>query len=82
MRKKDKVAKRYLKSNTASFSWPDAEFDNLETSVNLSVTTTCPQKYILIDMETGQVYVGTNRDNPYMPYTKLWEEQMQGKHSV
>ncbi len=75
MDKKDKDAKRILKSSTASFSWPDVELDNSVLPVTLIVKTRCPEKYILIDMETGQVYVGSNKDNPYMPYTKIWEIQ-------
>lgn len=47
----------------------------LEEAVKISIITKCPSKYILIDMETMQVYRGTDRDNPYVEDTKLWEEQ-------
>ena len=30
----------------------------LEEPINLTVYTKCPEKYMLIDMETGQKYVG------------------------
>ena len=30
----------------------------LETPITLSVYTKCPEKYMLVDMETGQKYVG------------------------
>jgi len=32
-------------------------------------------------METMQVYRGTDRDNPYIEDTKLWEEQKKPKES-
>lgn len=32
----------------------------LEESVTLSITTKCPEKYTLIDNETGQMYKGNN----------------------
>jgi hypothetical protein len=66
---------RKLKKKEISFGWPDVEVPELEEAVHLYVVTKCPSKYILVDMETGQVYVGSDRDNPYMPYTKIWEEQ-------
>jgi hypothetical protein len=32
--------------------------DELNEPVTLTVYTRCPEKYILLDMETGQKYVG------------------------
>lgn len=66
---------RKIDKKEVSFAWPDIEIPELEEAVHLQVLTKCPSKYILIDMETGQVYIGSDRDNPYMPYTKIWEEQ-------
>lgn len=68
---------RKLKARQVSFGWPEIELPELETAVHLYVITKCPSKYALIDMETGQLYVGSDRDNPYMPNTKIWEEQRQ-----
>lgn len=48
--------------------------EELEQAVHLTVITKCPEKYILIDQETGQSYVGSNEDNPYLPGFKLWKE--------
>ena len=31
---------------------------NLETPITLTIKTRCPEKYMLIDMETGEKYVG------------------------
>lgn len=30
----------------------------LQEPINLNVLTKCPEKYMLIDMETGQKYIG------------------------
>jgi len=34
------------------------EAEDLEFAVTLSVYTKCPEKYKLIDMETGEEYIG------------------------
>ena len=37
----------------------DGKFVNeLETPVTLTVYTKCPEKYMLVDLETGQKYIG------------------------
>ena len=36
------------------------EYKNFEESVDLLVHTKCPEKWLLIDRETGQIYQGTN----------------------
>jgi len=33
------------------------EVEELEISVILTIKTKCPQKYMLIDQETGEVYI-------------------------
>ena len=33
-------------------------FERLEKAISLTVKTRCPDKYLLIDRETGQVFVG------------------------
>ena len=35
------------------------KFEELEQSINLVVKTKCPDKWMLIDRETGQVFVGS-----------------------
>jgi hypothetical protein len=50
------------------------EAENLEFAVHLTVITKCPGKYILIDQETGQSYIGSNEESPYLPGFKLWKE--------
>jgi hypothetical protein len=66
---------RKLKENQVSFKWPTKEVEELKTPVQLSVITKAPEKYVLVDLETGQVYVGSNQNNPYDPNFKLWIEQ-------
>ena len=36
------------------------EFQEVGESVELKITTLCPQKYLLIDRQTGVVYEGNN----------------------
>lgn len=36
--------------------------NDLEEAKTLTVFTKCPEKYMLVDMETGQVYVGYPTD--------------------
>ena len=35
------------------------KFEQLEEPIGLTVKTRCPEKYFLIDRETGQVFVGS-----------------------
>ena len=66
---------RKLEANQISFKWPDKDVEELSTPIQLSVITKAPEKYVLLDMETGQIYVGSNQNNPYDPNFKLWIEQ-------
>jgi hypothetical protein len=50
------------------------EADSLIDCVELSVITRCPEKYLLIDKETGAVYAGSSDPNPYMSGYCLWKE--------
>ena len=36
------------------------EYKNFEESIDLLVHTKCPEKWLLIDRETGQIYQGNN----------------------
>lgn len=42
--------------------------------VELSVITKCPEKYLLIDRETGTVYTGTSEVNSHIPKYSLWRK--------
>jgi len=35
------------------------EIEEFDKAVTLTVYTKCPEKYMLIDMETGEKYIGT-----------------------
>lgn len=50
------------------------EVPELEESVTLTIKTKCPQKWMLIDMETGEIYT------PYTtPGTLQWQRVPDGK---
>ena len=70
-----KMSSRELVSNQISFKWPDKTVEELSAPIQLSVITKAPEKYVLLDMETGQIFVGSNQNNPYDPNFKLWIEQ-------
>ena len=36
----------------------DVYVDELDEPITLTVYTRCPEKYMLVDMETGQKYIG------------------------
>jgi phosphopantothenoylcysteine synthetase/decarboxylase len=50
------------------------EVEELENSVHLAVITKAPQKYLLIDLENGKMYRGSNSNNKHLPGYKLWNE--------
>lgn len=66
---------RKLKENQVSFKWPSKNVEELDVPIQLSLITKAPEKYVLLDLETGQVFVGSNQNNPYDPNFKLWIEQ-------
>jgi hypothetical protein len=43
--------------------------EELDLPIDLIIHTKCPEKYILIDLETGQKYRGGSKPNLY----GLWE---------
>lgn len=45
----------------------------LDTAVTLTVYTKCPDKYLLVDQETGEVYVPHDS-----PGTRTWKKIGQG----
>lgn len=50
------------------------EVEELEDPVELKIITRCPQKYKLIDMETGQEYIGN------LPEDTKWDwKEVDGK---
>ena len=57
---------RKLKDNTFA-----EEFDS---AVDLTIHTKCPSKWMLVDLETGQKYRGSNKPNLYGKWTRLEED--------
>lgn len=57
---------RKLKDNT--------EAKELSKPIKLLVKTRVPSKYVLLDKETGQVYIGTEEENPYVKGFGTWKE--------
>ena len=66
---------RDLVLNKIDLDWSNNQVEELDSSVQLSVITKAPEKYVLIDRETGQVYVGSNQSNPHIPTVSMWIEQ-------
>lgn len=48
------------------------EVPELVEAVHLAVITKAPEKYLLIDLENGQVYRGSSDENKHLPGYKLW----------
>jgi hypothetical protein len=65
---------RKILSGSWSYKAVNENVEELEDSVHLAVITKAPQKYLLIDLETGKMYRGSNSNNEYLPGYKLWKE--------
>jgi hypothetical protein len=48
-----------------------AEVEEFEKAVDLTVHTKAPGKWLLIDLETGQQYVGSKDPNKYGKWLRL-----------
>jgi hypothetical protein len=64
---------RSIEAGSIAQGWGSFTAQSLDNAVTLSVTTKCPEKWLLVDRETGQVYQGSNEVNPYMPSQFLWK---------
>ena len=64
---------RKISVGSWTFDDVETEVQELEESVHLAVITKAPQKYLLIDLETGKMYRGSNSNNDYLPGYKLWK---------
>ena len=47
--------------------------EELEKAVDLTIHTKCPEKWKLIDMETGQEYIGSEKPNLYGKWKRIKE---------
>ena len=54
------------------------EAEEFDKAINLTIHTKCPEKWLLIDMETGQQYLGSPVPNLYGKWRRVntykWEE--------
>jgi hypothetical protein len=66
------MASRKLIPNDYSYRSEDLEVLELTEAVHLAVITKAPEKYLLIDLESGQMYRGSNENNQHLPGYKLW----------
>lgn len=64
---------RPIESGSITQAWGSFSAESLTEPVTLSITTKCPEKWLLVDRETGQVYRGSKEDNPFMPEQYLWK---------
>lgn len=47
--------------------------EEFEKAVDLIIHTKCPEKWKLIDMETGQEYIGSEKPNLYGKWKRIKE---------
>jgi hypothetical protein len=66
------MASRRLIPNDYSYKSEDLEVLELPEAIHLAVITKAPEKYLLIDLENGQMYRGSNDNNQHLPGYKLW----------
>ena len=65
---------RKLLNNVYTFlprTYQGIEVEELDYSVDLTVHTKAPGKWLLIDLETGQEYIGNKEPNKYGKWTRL-----------
>jgi hypothetical protein len=65
---------RKILSGSWKYEVSHNKIEELEDSVHLAVITKVPEKYLLIDLENGKMYRGSNKNNEYIPGYKLWKE--------
>jgi hypothetical protein len=49
------------------------QVEDYEDPIDLTIHTKCPAKWKLIDMETGQEYVGSEKPNLYGKWKRIKE---------
>ena len=52
------------------------EVDELDSAVDLTIHTKCPEKWLLIDLETGQEYVGSEKPNLYGKWKRIKDKSI------
>jgi hypothetical protein len=67
------MSKRQIQTHAYHIEQSNDTVPELDSAIHLAVITKAPEKYILIDTETGQTYRGSDTDNPYLPGYKIWK---------
>jgi hypothetical protein len=68
------MKKRKLLENVYSFLpriYQGAEVEEYDEATDLTIHTKAPGKWLLIDLETGQEYIGSKTPNPYGKWMRL-----------
>lgn len=47
------------------------DVEELDKAIDLTIHTKCPEKWVLIDLETGQEYVGSKNPNLYGKWKRV-----------
>jgi hypothetical protein len=47
------------------------EVEEYEKAIDLTIHTKCPEKWLLIDLETGQEYIGSSEPNLYGKWKRV-----------
>lgn len=66
--------KRKLLNNVYTFlprTYQGIEVEEYEQATDLTVHTKAPGKWLLIDLETGQEYIGNKDPNKYGKWTRI-----------
>ena len=50
--------------------------EELEQTVNLVIETKCPSKWKIIDMETGQAYIGTDKNKKFQYWQAIDNDRL------
>jgi|TARA_B100000085_G_C18426411_1_gene464931 hypothetical protein len=54
-----------------------SEAQELDQPIKLYIETKCPGKWKIVDMETGQAYIGTNTNEKFKYWKSIDEQQLQ-----
>jgi hypothetical protein len=57
---KDKKMMRGMKAKVKRILLDGSEVEEFDNAIDITIHTKCPGKWKLIDMETGQEYIGTH----------------------
>ncbi len=74
------MKKRKLLDNVYTFLprvYQGAEVEEFEKAIDLTIHTKAPGKWLLIDSETGQEYIGSDTPNAYGKWMRLKDKYEQ-----